>query len=226
MLIPSIKLGTKQKIIIVSISMLAISFVLVFFLLIPNINKVKNLYLDFSNQKTEVRGLIKSGATSLSLSKQIELLDNDLTNLQNSLLISGREIEFIQFLENLAREYNIEQDIDLNSAKISNNQPLFRSADLLLTAQGSFYNLLRYIVALEKNAYYININSISLFVDKEPVKATSFPDSKTLPNRTAFLNLSKIVEQDVVEQTKNLTLVAKINSKIFWQNDQHYSKSK
>ena len=219
MLISLIKLDIKAKIIALSISMIIASFILIFFFFIPNINKVKNLYLDFSNQKIEVQGLIKSGATSRFLSKQIELLDSDLANLQNSLLVPGKEIEFIQFLEDLAREYNIKQDINLSSAKIFDDQALFRSADLLLTTEGSFYNLLRYIVALEKSSYYININSISLSINKESVKTTPFPNNKISPDSMTFFNLNKIVEQNVVDQTKDLMLAAKINSKIFWQND-------
>lgn len=81
--------------------------------------------------------------------------------LQSLFLKKGEEIKIVTTLEKMAEQSSLEQTFSLGSTsnKIKEN---LSDLDLRLTATGDFQNLMRYLEALEKNDYLLNISEINL----------------------------------------------------------------
>lgn len=197
----SYQFNFKQKIIILSVGLILAVFILIFFVLVPNIRGVKILYADLNLRRQEVQNLIQLNSTPFLLEHQLSELETKMAGLYGSLLIPGREINFIRSLENFSRQYNVKQTINLNP-RIS------PSADLSLTLQGAFSDFLKYLIALDSSPYYINITAINISSVGSSLSANY--SSLALPS---IQNSSELSADEPVEPL----VTTQINAKVFWQ---------
>lgn len=209
MISASYQFNIKQKIVILSIGLILALFMLIFFLLVPNIRGVKVLYADLYKRRQEVQNLIQLNSTPFLLEQQLSKLETEMAGLYGSLLISGQEINFVQSLENFSRQYNVKQTINLNPTILQGAKPLFPSADLSLTLESTFSNFLKYLIALDSSPYYINITAINVSsVGGARLSANYAP--LALPPAQSDSEL-------IAEPPPELLVAAQINAKVFWQ---------
>ena len=156
----------SKKIYISLTIFLVICFLFIFFLIYPAMANIKNS----SNQILD----IKNNLFSLS-EKEKELKKNeDFYNIykediekKDELLIDVKvPIEFIQFLENIANEFNL--SIEISSLSVPEKKDDFwPSFSLLVTTNGSFNDSMIFLEKIENAPYLIEIINLRINKSKE-----------------------------------------------------------
>ncbi len=218
------EISLSHKIIIFSLIAVVIMFGLFFLAFLPTIRAVSKSYTDFLAQKQSTENLLNAGATADVIQKQTDGLKQSIAHFNDSFLSSGREIDFIQFLEATGRENGIKQTIQLNDPAFAKPDDFYPSALLVIKINGSFLQFLNYLIDLEHSPYYINVFSVTINsttpgsihsseqspLIQKPFTILSVPDEGGF---SMFLNGNEPIKQSVSEI--NATVVGKI----FWKHE-------
>jgi Tfp pilus assembly protein PilO len=155
------KLNTTQNIFIV-LAIFFISILLIIYLLIfPSINNIKNLRISIVNQKIDEATRISKEKNMDRLNEKLKKIEPELEQVKNIFLVRDRELEFITALEGIADKDNISQKINLNTDTATNLQQI-KKIPITITITGTFQNFIKYLNDLENLRYYININTVNL----------------------------------------------------------------
>lgn len=155
------QLDLKQKIIINSIMLVLIVGSIIAFSIWPNIQKIKWINIEIKAQKEELEmGLVKLSRSFAS--GELRAVSAKLTELDKLFIKKGHEIDFIAMLENIAKENNIKQKLNINNLEEINNCKGYKKAPLQIFTQGSFLDAMNYLAELERLDYYINIDKIDI----------------------------------------------------------------
>ena len=133
------------------------------FFIIPSVRETKKAYALFVEKKVEIDNLIQSGSTASVLQRQLAAHENKLTVLREGLIAEGRELDFLQFLEDLGKTNGLEQTIELTEKEqVLKDSQNFARSGVALQAKGTFSRIAQYLLAIESAPYYININSMNI----------------------------------------------------------------
>lgn len=148
---------------------LIITIGVVIYVIIPSIQKIKELSSSIYEKRTEMEKMYVEGQyykKSLSTFNQIK---SELEELNKIFVQKGNEIFFVTNIEEIASLHNVDQTIKLGAqipVESETNTPL----GLQITLQGDFENLIEYLAELEQINYYINIDSIRLSTDSSSLR--------------------------------------------------------
>ena len=121
--------------------------------------KIKQYRMNIVEQNLNIRQSMDREINAKKLSDKLNKIEPELENFSQIFINRNRELEFITTLENAATHNNVSQKIALDLAKNPDNQTL-QKVPLALTAQGNYYNILKYLNELENLNYYLNIISL------------------------------------------------------------------
>jgi Tfp pilus assembly protein PilO len=153
---------TKQKrkiyYLIAGVTVLAV--IVLVFIIIPTVNRIKTLNTEIYNQRLDIetRYLLSHGPErNINIAK----IKDDEEKLSSLFIKNGSELEFITSIENAAQANNLTQQIRLQPANAKITETI-ESVPMSVSLRGNFADILKYIQSLEKLNYYINISSINL----------------------------------------------------------------
>lgn len=160
-LISLIKFSFKRRILINLIFLLSIVMSIVYFIIIPTIDNIKETSQRINEQKLDLETRYLGGQRLKKLNEILKTIEPQINILDKIFISQNRELEFITTLEEVAYRNNITQKINLGEIQNSNN-PTYKTMPIQLTAQGKFDDQINYLKDLESLNYYINIDSIKL----------------------------------------------------------------
>ncbi|MFH1112119.1 MAG: hypothetical protein V1712_03585 [Patescibacteria group bacterium] len=150
----------KQKILVSAIGIVAIVVGLLLLVIIPSINRIKDLSSQIFSQRIELEEIYLRGQSLKQTLTQYQQIKPTISVLNNAYILEGHELELITTLENLSEKNNIPLNI-----KLTSTIPVGKSVKILplqLTLSSNFINSMNYLIGLENLDYYINITSIRM----------------------------------------------------------------
>ncbi|MEA2088901.1 MAG: hypothetical protein U9O55_03625 [Patescibacteria group bacterium] len=153
------------------ISALIIGFLstiaILFFLILPTISEIKTISTGIADKKSVLE---KKSFANQDIKKKLERINKikKSPEFYSSFIIPGQELDFIKTIEKIANRYSIKQDLKIVNQADINKEYLSLSINLA----GDYISLIKYLTSLEKEKYYINIQSIILSSNKK-IKKTN-----------------------------------------------------
>jgi len=154
------KLNLKNKNIAIAIAVVVSNAMIIYFLILPTVEKIKAL-------RNEILNIEIDSANKITQEKNIHDLNNKIKKIQpqldkiNSIFINqNREIEFINALEELADKSAVNQKLSIDFNNPAKGD-VFNTVPVSINTDGNFNNLVSYLSAIEAMSYYINIDSIA-----------------------------------------------------------------
>lgn len=164
-------MSLEKKLIISIVIILGLILILVVFFIKPTFSEIEKMRKEI---KTELMTIEKSYLKSQILTKakkEFNEIEKNIQSLQNIFLSEEKGTEFITFLEKIAHQYNIIQEIKIGEAQSLKDD--YKVISLQLSLKGSFFNLIRYFQEIENLDFYFNIESLTLTtVNDEEVMAS------------------------------------------------------
>jgi hypothetical protein len=134
---------------------------IVFSILLPTVHRMQNVRLDIDNMKdllekryTEAQRMHKANVTVATIKDQVQAWEGTLVTPET-------ELQFINFLEGLAKEKGVEIKIKVNPEP--SEKPFIKNIITLdIEMTGSFEPLLSFLRALDQSDYYVSTKTLSL----------------------------------------------------------------
>jgi len=163
-------INIKKKLAILIIPSLLMAIML-FFAIIPTISQIKETSQNIKDRRSSLE--LKS-LPAQNIKKNINKLNEIKKNskIYNSFVTKGEELNFIESLENIAKDNSVKQNIEISNPDKKEKLPI------LIMLEGDYISLLKYLTSLERSEYYINIQSLSFnSVNKKNIIADSMSDN-------------------------------------------------
>jgi len=155
------KINIKRKITFVIVVFLLTNALIVYLIIIPTINNIKQLRVNIVTQKVDLEKEMAREKNINILSEKLDKIEPQMKKFEQIFINQNRELEFITTLEDIALSNKVLQKINLNLNAVKTEQT-YKKIPLRLNIQGNFYNLLQYLTSLENLNYYINITSLEM----------------------------------------------------------------
>ena len=181
-----LSLTTKKKVYLMAVGGLLVLVFLAIVVLAPSIRQTKRLHVDFVRAKEEVKNLITVGSTANLLEKQLNAYQKDLHKLNEGILEFGNEVEFIEFLEKLAKRDGVKQTLQVTQPAVT-AESAYTTSTVSFKLEGTFEQVLSFWMDLEKSPYYVNIASFTISAAITP------SDERVAEEPLLIANLSGVV---------------------------------
>jgi len=155
-------LSVKIRILIILVLSVLAIFLIVYFIIIPRVNFIKEKGEEIVERRQFLEEQYIKAKKFREDNQDMQLVDEDIDKLDEVFVKYDNDLEFIETLEGVALENNIDQKISLNSTK-SEEEKDFEKIRLEISAEGDFFNIMNYLIDLEILSYYININSLDIY---------------------------------------------------------------
>ncbi len=155
------KIDLRKKIIITIVLLPSTIAGIIWFVVIPSINDIKNIKNEIEAQRIGLEIKYKKGQSLKKLSEDLRTVSPQISELDKIFIDEDNVLEFITAMEKIAGENRVSQNINLLSSK-SSQQNGYKKTPLQITTEGEFIDQLNYLINLEALDYYININSLEL----------------------------------------------------------------
>ncbi|MCX6779625.1 MAG: hypothetical protein NT034_00370 [Candidatus Magasanikbacteria bacterium] len=152
-----INLSIEKRTILVLTLFFLSTVIIIMAIIFPTINFIKNLSDDTGNLRKYLDDKYEANHSLLNYKQKIEEDSAAITEYKSYLFFKGEELQLITKLENLAEQYKLNQKI--------NNTDLDKPGNTIhisLTLTGNYANLLQYLLALEKDVYFMQVKSLHL----------------------------------------------------------------
>ena len=150
----------KRKISLTLAAVTTLLATITYVVILPVINEITTVVRAIHNEREDLEAKYQRGQQIRRITAEFKKIQQDLGRLNALYLPAGRELNFITTLETIARTYQLELDktTDLATAFPSPDTPL----PLTLTLRGSFTQITRYLLELERQDIYFNIGHLSI----------------------------------------------------------------
>ncbi len=149
----------KQKIIISLTIVIIILSSLMGFIILPGVNRIKDLSNQIFTQRIELEKIYLRGQNIKKTLKQYQQIKPTVSLINNAYIQSDRELDLFTALENLSENNNIVPNIKLTSTATEKHPKIL---PLQITLESNFINLMNYLIGLERLDYYLNISIIRI----------------------------------------------------------------
>lgn len=175
----------RNKILITSLASLVVLVAVIYFVIVPLVSQVGNLNLQI-NQKLAL--LFPADQVQIvNPTKQYNLVAEELQ--KKSILLKEEDaLSFIDLLESLANNNQLEQDISIANVPAVAGEDKIQTIVLELSLKGKLKNTVNYLTELEKLDTYINFEQFSIY---RAVSSTA----PSLPGETSETNQQEITIQ-------------------------------
>ncbi len=171
------KIDIKQKIILLISGTILWIVGITILIIIPQIHSINDLGERIKSHKIYLEEQYENKINEQKNKKKLEIIEKEIKKIDQMFISQNRELEFITTLEEIASRHNIKQKISLedNNQKEENNKG-YKENRLQLTSQGTFSDLLNYLMDIESLNYYINIKSIEFISKNDDSKNKYVPN--------------------------------------------------
>jgi len=150
----------RVKIITILITMLLVIAVIVLFIVLPTIREIKRIQQEIHTERVDLERKYARGQLLRETLENFERIKPNKKKLDSIFILEGQELAFITTLEHIAAKNNVSQKISLQA--IGSEFAGAEALPLTLSAQGSFQNVLQYLIDVERLNYYFNVNSLTM----------------------------------------------------------------
>lgn len=155
MILNSLKnINLKKKFFICTAIFLLTACNIIYFIIIPAINEIKKTGEEIVLMQKDVNDKYDKITSLKKLTADANKIEPEMAKLRQIFIDKNNQLGFIQELEEIAKNNNVNQSINIGA--ISDN------ALLNLSVQGEIGNLYNYLLDIESLNYYVNIKNISI----------------------------------------------------------------
>ncbi len=163
MILNSIKsIGIKYKIILTLFINFLVIILIIYLIIIPRIRYIKENGEQIIRRRIFLEEQYIKVKRFMASNKDMNLVDADIQKLDEVFVDYDEDLQFIETLEKVAIDNNINQRISLGSIK-NGEVSDFEKIILEISADGNFLNMMNYLINLETLNYYINISSLDIY---------------------------------------------------------------
>jgi len=155
-------LGIRTRIIIIFFINVLIIYLIIFFIIIPRVEFIREKGREIVDRRRFLEEQYIKAKNFRENNQNMELVDEDINKLDEVFVAYDNDLEFIETLEKVALENKVDQKISLDSKKSEEEQE-FEKIRLEILSEGSFLNVVNYLISLETLSYYINISSLDIY---------------------------------------------------------------
>lgn len=161
------------------------------FVILPLYREIKMVSQELYDQRVNYEFISEQRKNVALLEREIKAVESNKEKITTALLKKNNTLELITSLENIAQHHNL-QDQKIN---LSNLNPLasdLSESTLRLDVVSTYHNLINWLLEIEKQPFYLIIDSIDLNNAYNPISTAGLGTEESLIN-------------------------AAITSKIYWQ---------
>ncbi len=155
------KLNIKVRMLITFLAYSLVIFFILYFIILPKVNFIRKNSKAISERRIFLEEQYIRARNFKKNNEEMKLVDEDIERLDEVFVAYDKDLQFIETLENLASDNNINQKISLGKIE-SEEKNEFEDITLEISAEGSFLNIMKYLISLETLNYYINISSLNI----------------------------------------------------------------
>lgn len=145
-----------------SIFIFLVSFFLIcFFVLNPLLKSIKEMAKELSTQEDKLITLQLKIDNIEQFKTTYEEIEGTLSKMDDLLINFEVPVDFINFLENEAKQFNLDFKISSAINQNTKNNP-WPSIVFQATADGEFVNLLKFLDTIENSPYLIDVKNINI----------------------------------------------------------------
>jgi Tfp pilus assembly protein PilO len=133
---------------------------LIYFLIMPAAEKVKEIKASLENQRLEVEKNYLAGKSLKKLTQDLKTVEPGLNELQQSFIKKSEAMKFITLLEQMADKNNVMEKVALGAE--SELGKSFIRIPAQSEVRGDFTGEMGYLSDLESVNYYLNIKSLEI----------------------------------------------------------------
>lgn len=166
MILDSIKnLSTRNKIIATFLGYSLLIFLIIYFIILPRVKFIRENGREIIERRVFLEKQYIRARNFKENNEEMKLVDADIKKLDAVFVDYNNDLQFIETLEKIAIDNNIDQKISLGAIK---NEEIseFEKITLEISVNGSFLNVMNYLINLETLNYYINISSLDISESK------------------------------------------------------------
>lgn len=162
---------TKTKIRILSTVLIMAVFSLIFFLIYPLFQDIKNSSLGILEQKQKLL-LLESRVENMEKFKtRYTEIEPDFKKTEALFIKADLPVDFIRFLEKTAKDSNIKVKISLSQGQQAEGKS-WQIFPFQTAIEGSFSDFLRFLEKLQSGQYLINVQDLSVLKAENIVSAS------------------------------------------------------
>jgi chaperonin cofactor prefoldin len=148
-------MSTKRKTILFLVPSLIFFFLFIFFLILPNLNQINKISKEISQTKTKLEEIEKRQKEIEKFKKLSPEIKGDLSKLENSFVNKEIPIDFVEFLEKIAKGLEIQSQISILSSSKD-------SISFQIKGVGAPENVFKFIEKVENCNYLIQIERMRI----------------------------------------------------------------
>lgn len=152
-----------NKTFIITITASILFILLAFFGLYQQLSTVQALSLEIQDEKIELERQKQQNMDLNSVTRQYQEIQENASKLDEA-FISKDTISILQFIEDiesLSNSIALEEQLTVTPLPQSDDDPILTS-EVLLTLQGSFPNIYRFLEAIEQKSFYITFSDMDI----------------------------------------------------------------
>jgi len=156
-------MGIKKRITIYIVIVLAITSIIVYFVILPTVTDIKKISDAVYAERVDLEKKYLRGQLLKTTIENFEKIRPEKEKLASIFIAEGEELKFITALEKVAASHNLAQTLSLQALKEGEEiKDFYYPLPLKITSQGKFTDILRYLKSLEQLNYSFNISSITI----------------------------------------------------------------
>lgn len=155
------KISFRFKIYLLALLTAGILVIVVIFVVIPLQNKIKGLSQNIFDQRVNLEFIAQQRQDIVHLEREIKEIQIKKERISPAVFTSNNTLELITALETIAQNNNLEnQKLNLSNPAVLDSGMMISTLNIDVTT--SYKNLINWLGEIEKQPFYIIIDSIDL----------------------------------------------------------------
>ena len=150
----------RNRFIIGIIFILAGCFIIIGFLIVPNIEGIKKINEEISLEKEDLEKKASLGLNIRQISADISEIEKKIGSLNKMFIKFGNELEFLTTLDNLSQKNKVKAQVIPKFSDRAPEKPT--KIPLNITISGERNNVINYIYNIDVLPYYFIIDSVEI----------------------------------------------------------------
>lgn len=190
--------NTKSLLIKNIIIYLIIILCIFYFFILPTASDIKDIRDNIIEKKIDKEKIINREKNISILSNKLKKIEPKIEKINNIFINQSRRREFIGTLEEVAIKSNVNNPI-ITPLDNQKEQGAYQEIPLTISAEGTYDNIIHYLLELEKMNYYINIQSLEIISSSKNINSQK---SSLIPG---------------IDKIKQNTITIKILANTYWE---------
>lgn len=161
-------MSTKNKIIILTLIILVFVAGIAYFVIYPTLRDIQSISDSIKRERDDLELKYQRGQLLRQLVQDFDKVKDEKDKLNSIFIKSGKELEYVTLLENIATKYNLSQEIKISTKDIKSDASI-STLPLIISLRGDYNQILKYLNEIEGLSFYFNINDIDAKLDRPQI---------------------------------------------------------